>query len=320
MAHGRALAEGQRPALSSTHMAIPDFQSVMLPLVRAASDGQEHVFGDLVAHLADEFHLTAAERAQLLPSGGQQLFRNRVGWARFHLVKAKLLDATRRGVVRITERGLRTVASPPRRIDIPFLMQFPEYQEFRAAAAPEEPDEPPATEQTQTPEEAIDAAYIRKREALVSELLERIRGSSPDFFEALVVRLLVAMGYGGSIRDAASVRGKPGDEGIDGVIKEDKLGLDIIYVQAKKWENTVGRPQIQQFAGALHGQRARKGVFITASTFSRDARDYVAHIDPRIVLIDGHELAELMIDHNVGVTLERIYELKRVDSDFFLEE
>jgi restriction system protein len=166
----------------------------------------------------------------------------------------------------------------------------------------------------------MDRAYKSRREALALELLDRIKGASASFFESLVVKLLVTLGYGGSIQDAASVVGKSGDEGIDGIIKEDRLGLDVIYVRAKKWDGSVGRPAIQQFAGALHGQRARKGVFITTSTFTKEARDYVAHIDPRIVLIDGHELASLMIDHGVGVTLDRVYELKRVDSDFFEEE
>jgi restriction system protein len=297
-------------------MPIPDFQTIMLPLLRQTSNGQEHLFRDLVAALEDEFHLTPEERAEMLPSGGQRLFRNRVGWARFHLVKANLLDAPRRGIVRITDRGRQVLAQNPSRVDMSLLSGFAEYREFRAAAGSSDDGETDVRpDETQTPEEAIEAAYARHREALASELLERIRSGSPGFFEELVVRLLKKMGYG----DAASVTGRSGDEGIDGIIKEDRLGLDVIYVQAKRWENTVGRPQIQQFTGALHGRRARKGVFITASAFSREARDYVEHIDPRIVLIDGHELAELMIDHNVGVSPETSYELKRIDSDFFLE-
>lgn len=222
----------------------------MLPLLRAASGGQEHRFGDLVERLADEFQLNADERAELLPSGGQQLFRNRVGWARFHLVKAGLLEAPRRGVVFITERGGSTLASPPPRIDISYLMRFPEFREFRRSSGPSDDEVAPSeTRDAQTPEEAIEAAYIRKREALVSELLERIRGSSAEVFESLVVRLLVAMGYGGSIRDAARVVGRTGDEGIDGVIKEDKLGLDVIYVQARSGRTLLAERRFNSSRG-----------------------------------------------------------------------
>jgi restriction system protein len=301
-------------------MSIPDFQTLMLPLLRKTADGQEHDIRDVTKTLADEFHLTPEERSQLLPSGRQPVFNNRAHWARTHLVKAGVLEAPRRAFIKITARGQHILTSPPTRLDMAFLAQYPEYQEFREATT--EPAAPavPEPSAAKTPEEAMESAYQVTRDALALELLEHLKAARPSFFESVVVRLLVAMGYGGSIEDAASVVGQSGDQGIDGIIKEDKLGLDVIYVQAKKWDNSVGRPHIQQFAGALHGQRARKGVFITTSTFTKDARDYVAHIDPRIVLIDGKELASLMIDFNVGVTSQRSYELKRVDSDFFVDE
>jgi restriction system protein len=303
-------------------MAIPDFQTIMLPLMQWVQDGKEHTSGEVIEALATAFKLTPEDRSELLPSGRQQRFNNRVHWARTHLAKAGLLSAPRRGVMQITDAGRELLASPPSRIDLNVLSRYPEFEEFRKATSVVEGGDggAPGVTVAQTPEEAMERAYQSKREAFAIELLDRIKAASPAFFESLVVQLLVAMGYGGSIQDAASVVGKSGDEGIDGIIKEDRLGLDVIYVQAKKWEAAVGRPVIQQFAGALHGQRARKGVFITTSTFSKEARDYVSHIDPRIVLIDGRELASMMIDHNVGVTQERVYELKRVDSDFFSDE
>jgi restriction system protein len=303
-------------------MTIPDFQSIMLPLLLLASDGEEHSISEAVSQLAHHFSLSDEDQAELLPSGQQPLFYNRVGWARTHLKKAGLLQDPRRGYFRITQRGQEVLDSKPARIDLRFLRQFPEFREFREGGR-----EPKNTDQTEveleglTPEEILEEVYQRMRQDLADELLEYVLGSSAGFFEKLVVELLVAMGYGGSRRDAARAVGRSGDEGIDGIIDEDRLGLDTIYIQAKKWNQNqpVGRPEIQKFVGALQGKRARKGVFITTSRFTTEAREYAGMIDTKVVLIDGERLAALMIDHGVGVSPLTQYEIKRVDSDYFGE-
>ena len=297
-------------------MAIPDYQTVMLPLLRFLKDAKEHSIGEVVDALADEFNLSAEERQQLLGSGQQTVIRNRAGWARTYLKKAGLIASTRRGYFCITERGQSVLASKPERIDVKYLEQFPEFVAFRELRH-ERPDEAPGDA---TPEEALDAAYSRLRLGLEAELLDQVKSASPSFFERLVVELLVRMGYGGTLRDAGQAIGKSGDGGIDGIIKEDRLGLDVIYIQAKRWDSTIGRPEIQKFAGALQGHRARKGVFITTSSFSPDALEFASRIDSKIVLIDGAVLAKHMIDHNVGVSLSRSYEVKKIDSDYFTEE
>lgn len=303
-------------------MAIPDYQTLMLPLLEHLGDAKEHAFRDAVDALADRFELTEEERQQLLPSGQSPLLRNRVGWARTYLVKAGLAERVRRGSFRITERGLSVLASKPPRVDVTFLQQFPEFRAFRELRheRSEQPAENHEESRSETPEEALDSAYERLREELESEVLEQVKNTSPAFFERLVVDLLVRMGYGGSLRDAGQAVGRSGDGGIDGIIKEDRLGLDLIYLQAKRWEATVGRPEIQKFAGALQGHRARKGVFITTSGYSSDATDYVSRIDSKVILIDGAMLAKLMIDHGVGVSSTRAYELKKIDQDYFTEE
>lgn len=302
-------------------MPIPDYQSIMLPLLKFAGDGQEHSLRETIEAIADEFDLTDQERSELLPSGQQSVFDNRVGWARTYMKKAGLLETTRRGYYRITERGQEVLRRYPPKIDTTFLKQFPEFIEFQKATRPKSDEiESQESNETQTPEEALEAAYQKMRQGLAAELLQMIKERSLTFLERLVIDLLVKMGYGGSRKDAGEAIGRTRDDGIDGIIKEDRLGLDIVYVQAKKWDGPVGRPEIQRFAGALQGQRARKGIFITTSTFSQDALDYVSRIDSKIVLIDGSRLAQLMIDYNVGVTLVSLYELKRVDSDYFTEE
>jgi restriction system protein len=303
-------------------MAIPDYQTLMLPVLEILSDGEEHNIGDVVDALSLRFKLSAEDREQLLESGQQTVIRNRAGWARTYLKKAGLISATRRGHFRITERGLSTLESRPNRIDAKFLERFPEFVEFvnlRHEKTEEQPesDAPPVLS---TPEEALESAYNQLRADLEVDVLDQVRSASPSFFERLVVELLVRMGYGGSLRDAGQRVGKSGDGGIDGIIKEDRLGLDVIYIQAKRWEAAVGRPEIQKFAGALQGVRARKGVFITTSSFSNDATEFVARIDSKIVLIDGVTLSRYMIDHNVGVSTSRSYEVKKIDSDYFAEE
>lgn len=304
-------------------MAIPDYQTCMLPFLRYLSDGTEHTLRDAEDSLAEHFKLTPAERAELLPSGQQGIFKNRIGWARTYLKKAALLESPKRGVFKITERGLKTLASSPSRIDVKYLEQFPEFIEFRDASKPENGANTVAVNELPqsktTPEEAIEVALQGLREQLAAELLTRILACTPTFFEQLVVELLVKMGYGGSRRDAGERIGQTGDGGIDGIIKEDRLGLDTIFIQAKRWQGSVGRPEIQKFVGALQGQRAKKGVFITTSTYTAEAADYATRIDTKVVLIDGKQLAGLMIDFDVGVAPAATYVVKRIDSDYFEE-
>jgi restriction system protein len=301
-------------------MAIPDYQTVMLPLLKFLGDGGEHSLREAIDGLADEFALTEAERTEMLASGQQAIFNNRVGWARTYLKKAGLLESTRRAFFRITDRGKKVLAGAPSRIDVNFLEQFEEFVQFRSIRREKSHSEEAVADVTdQTPEESLESAYQKLREGLASEILQITKSCSPTFFEQLVVDLLVKMGYGGSRREAGQALGKSGDGGIDGIIKEDKLGLDIIYIQAKRWDGSVGRPEVQKFAGALQGQRAKKGIFITTSAFTKDATDYAAFIDSKIILIDGARLAEFMIDHGVGVATQATYEIKRIDSDYFTE-
>jgi restriction system protein len=295
----------------------------MLPLVQFASDQQEHTTREAVRALADTFHLSEPERAQLLPSGQQPVVDNRVNWAVSYLTHAGILERTRRGVFRIMPRGMQALQQRPSRIDIKFLSQYPEFNEFKEGSRKDrnghQPSEPLEPAVQQTPEELLEYGYQRIRQELAQELVARLKTCPPTFFERLVVELLVKMGYGGSRKDAGQAVGRSGDEGIDGIIKEDRLGLDTIYIQAKRWQGVVGRPEIHRFAGALLGQRAHKGIFITTSEFSREARDYASNIDSKIVLIDGEQLAQMMIDHDVGVSRASVYEIKKIDSDYFAE-
>jgi len=304
---------------------IPDYQSLMLPILRLVSDRQEHKYRDLIEKLATEFQVTDEERKELLASGNQAIFDNRVGWAKTYLKKAGLLDSPKRATFVITQIGLDTLKKNPDRVDAKYLRQFPAFLEFQNASRNDNETEEETTViavSEQTPEENLDKAYQRIRKSLASELLQNVVDLSPTFFERLVVELLVKMGYGGSIKDAGKAIGKSGDEGIDGTIKEDKLGLDIIYIQAKRWKpgNVVGRPELHKFVGALAGQGAKKGIFITTSNFTKEALDYTPKNETKIVLIDGEQLAQLMIDYNLGCTTQQTYELKKIDSDYFGEE
>ncbi len=301
-------------------MSIPDFQSIMRPLLELASDGKEHSLSDAREQLSKTFGLTEDEKKALLPSGRQATFTNRVAWARVYLGQAEALETPRRGHFRITKRGKELLQLVPEKIKIKDLERFPEFVEFRTSKDHPGDAAHAAEEEGQTPEELLETAYVRFRSNIGSELLTRVKASSAQFFEHLVVELLLKMGYGGSRKEAGEAIGKAGDEGIDGIINEDRLGLDVIYIQAKKWEGSVGRPEVQKFVGALHGKRAKKGVFITTSSFSADATDYVARIEPKAVLIDGRLLAELMIDFDVGVTPVSVYQTKKIDSDYFSEE
>jgi restriction system protein len=272
-------------------MAIPDYQTCMLHLLKVASDGVEHTLKEVIPTLANIFQLTEAERVELLPSGQQAVFNNRVAWAGTYLKKAGLLTAPRRGVFIITDRGKGVLARNPSKINLKLLEQFPEFLAFKAKAkglSEDDQVQPTVLNALETPLESLETAYQKIRGELRNELLDRLKSEVPAIFERVVVALLVKMGYGGSRADAAQAIGKSGDEGLDGIIKEDRLGLDIVYVQAKRWEATVGRPEIQKFAGALHGQHATKGIFITTSEFSRDADEYVSKIGSKIVLKTAH--------------------------------
>lgn len=298
---------------------IPDYQTVMLPLLRLLANGEELAMSKAVEAIAAEFSLSAEERQALLPSGTSTVIGSRVGWARTYLKKAGLVDSPERGFVRITPRGTTTLRSKPARVDVKLLEQFPEFMEFRALRHTDSPSVVPDVD-TSTPEEALEEAYEAIRADLQSELLQRVRAASPAFFERMVVELLIRVGYGGSIRDAGQAVGRSGDGGIDGIIKEDRLGLDLIYIQAKRWENSVASPEVHKFVGALAQRHARKGVLITTSSFTKDAREVVGHLESRVVLVDGPTLAGLMLDHNVGVSSTASYEIKKIDTDFFSEE
>jgi restriction system protein len=303
-------------------MAIPDFQSLMRPVLTIMADDQDHTRTDVREALAVQFELTDEELQEMLPSGRGKTFTNRVGWAVTYLYQTGLLTRPKRSIYRITSRGHQVLTENLDRVDLKVLAQFEELHEFRAkastgeskptAALAVEPDGP-----EQTPEEQMDAAYRLLRSALSAEVLERVKEQTPAFFEQLVLDVLRAMGYGGKDEAAVSRLGQSGDEGVDGVIREDELGLDLIYVQAKRWQNPVGRPEIQKFFGALHGKRASKGVFITTSTFTHEAVSYAESVTPRVILVDGRELARLMIEYGVGVARSRRYEIKRIDLDYF---
>lgn len=303
-------------------MAIPPYHAFLLPLLRIAGDGQEHRVYDCLEELASQFRLSAEELRELLPSGKQTVIYSRVGWAKTYLVKARLFESPSRGKFIITDRGREVLRAEPDQIDSHFLEQFPEFLEFKSAQRPpatgnSEAAEQISSEETLTPEEALDTTYQLLRRSLAQDLLERVKTSSPRFFEKLVVDLLLAMGYGGSRKEAGHAIGRSGDGGLDGVIDEDRLGLDKVYVQAKRWEGTVGRPDVQKFAGSLEGAGATKGVLITTSDFSREARDYTERIQKRIVLVDGQKLTELMIDFDVGVATVSNYKIRKIDSDYF---
>lgn len=303
-------------------MAIPHYQTFMSPVLKHLSDGREHSLRETISALSDEFGLTDDERKVLLPSGKQPIVNNRVAWAVTYLRQAGLLENIKRGVFKITERGRRVLVDFPDGVDNRVLERFEEFQEFknRNKSNKEPTIRKPIEPRSETnPEETLETAYQELKDGLVLELLDAIKQCTPEFFEQLVIDVLIKMGYGGSRKEAGQAIGRSGDEGIDGIIKEDKLGLDIIYLQAKRWDGTVSRPEIQKFAGALQGQRARKGIFITTSQFSKEALDYVKNIDSKIILIDGRQLSELMIEYNVGVNTVAAYEIKKVDSDYFME-
>ena len=308
-------------------MPIPDYQTLMLPVLKTAANGETNVT-DCVGQLGPALGLSEADLSEMLPSGQQTVFSNRIHWARTYMAKAGLVRATRRGFFEATPRGREVLAENPTRIDNTVLARFPEFVEWRdrsRAIAPRQPNSAatqPPTATDSTPTERIEVAYQEIQDDLQSELLDRVLRLTPALFERLIVDLLVAMGYGGNRADAGRAIGGAGDGGIDGIIKGDPLGLEIVYLQAKRYQrdNSVGRPEVQAFAGSLDGVRATKGVFVTTSTFSSQAREFVDRIAKKIILIDGEELSRLLIEHNVGVRTSNTYQLKKVDEDFFSDE
>lgn len=303
-------------------MSIPDFQSVMRPVLAMVQDGVPLRLNELRERIAEVFQLTEEERKERLPSGHQTVINNRVGWARTYLNKAGLLTIPSKGMVQITARGREALANGPERISVAWLKQFPEFADFHTAK-PQMVDVlgvPEASVAETTPDEQLADAHQALMQSLADELLAQVRAGTPGFFEQLVVDLMIAMGYGGSRKEAGKATQATNDDGIDGIIKEDKLGLDVIYLQAKRWANTVHRPEIDKFIGALTRQRARKGVFITTSEFSAGAREAALSLDIKVVLIDGVELARLMVENNLGVSVKQVYEVKQLDSDYFTEE
>ncbi len=302
-------------------MPIPDFQSIMLPLLQLAKDYKIHSLRSASDTLAKEFGLSEKELSVKIASGPQK-FYDRLSWAKTYLKKAGLIKYPKRGFFQITEQGLDVFKEDIDKINIAYLKQFPEFVKFYMRSQSDDQEEIIVDEGELTPEEAFENAYQKIRNDLADELLEYVLSSSPDFFERLVVDLLVAMGYGGTQGAAARAVGRSGDEGIDGIIDEDLLGLDVIYIQAKRWkrESKVSRPQIQSFVGALQGKHSRKGVFITTSSFTKDAIEYIASIESKVVLINGERLANFMIDYDIGVSTKTEFQIKEIDSDFFEED
>lgn len=308
-------------------MPIPDFQSIMLPLLKFYSNGEERSTKDAINSLAEYFNLSEEELEELLPSKVQKIFYNRVHWALAYLKMASLIESNKRGYYKITSNGNKILKSNPPIINIKFLKTIPEYIEWtntfnkeKKLSTSENDTIDDVKDESLTPEESLEISFQKINDSLAHELLDKIKQMHPTFFEKLVIDLLVKMGYGGSINDAGKAIGKSGDEGIDGIIKEDKLGLDVIYVQAKRWEGVVGRPEIQKFVGALAGQGAKKGIFITTSYFSKDALEYNPKNETKIVLIDGEKLAKFMIEYDLAVTTVSNYKLKKMDLDYFGEE
>ena len=302
-------------------MPIPDYETMMLPLLKSAGDEKEHSVQESVEHISELFDLTDEERRETLPSRRQEtIISNRVRWASFYLRRAGLLESARRGHFKITARGIEVLESQPSKIDIKYLEQYPEFLSFKGLRKETQKSEVKELPVEKTPEELLEAGYRSIRRNLAQELLGQVKECSPGFFEKIVVELLLRMGYGGSGKDAGEAVGRTGDEGVDGMIKEDKLGLDAVYIQAKRWGGVVGRPEIHKFVGALQGKKARKGIFITTSSFTEDAAEYVSNIETRVVLIDGEKLTELMIDNDIGVSRLATYEIKKIDTDYFSEE
>ncbi len=307
-------------------MPIPKYEEMMLPFLQLLGDKKDHGLNEVYEHLYKVFDTTEEEKKALSPSGEDRVFPNRVRWAKLYLERAGLIEAPFRGTYRITQIGCNVLKEKPQQINVKYLTRFPDFVKFKFPKeenkiSSEIPRYKTEKNESLNPMELLENAYFKIKEELAEDLLRALKKASPMFFENIVVELLVKMGYGGSKKDAGQAIGRSGDEGIDGIIKEDRLGLDAIYLQAKRWEGTVGRPELHKFVGALKGQGANKGIFITTSSFSKDALEYASKIDsPKIVLIDGQKFAELMIEHGVGVSEVTCFEIKRIDRDYFAEE
>jgi restriction system protein len=300
-------------------MAVPAFQEMFLPFLQFLADGKEHRLSEVARHIADHFHLTDEDKSEMIPSGQSSKLSNRVGWGRTHLKFAGLIEPVQSGVYRITSAGQNVVKNPPENLNLKFLDTIPQHYEWFHTKKKETEVIVPRASEDDTPEERIESAFIELQRTLVADILAQLGRITWTRFEQVVLDVLVAMGYGGSRKEAAAVTQGGADEGIDGVINEDRLGLDVIYVQAKHWKGNVGRPEIQGFVGALAGKKATKGIFITRSAFNENAREYAAGLHEKLILIDGLRLAELMIEHGVGVDEEHTYRVKKIDSDYFEE-
>ncbi len=298
---------------------IPDFQTIMLPLLKAFQNGKEKTSKELREEMVSHFNISEDEQKEKIPSGKQPLYYNRVAWAIAYLKMADLISSPLRAVYTITEEGKKVLENPPEKITINFLKQFDSFSKNRNPEKDTELDDNNQIVE-KTPDELIEIGYKQVKNELSLQILNQIKDCSPYFFEKLVLDLLIKMGYGGSEMANGEVTPKGSDEGIDGIIKEDKLGLDKIYIQAKKWENCVGRPEIQKFVGALQGKRAKKGIFITMSTFTKEALEYAENLDVAVILIDGKKLANYMIENELGVSLKQNYKIFNVDTDYFIEE
>jgi restriction system protein len=307
---------------------IPTYEEIMLPLLKLLSDKKEHSLQEAHDALSTQFNLTEEEQRELLPSGQQPIFRNRLGWARTYMNKACLLESTKRAHFKITDRGTELLTENPKEITSEFLNRYQEFVDFRLFKKNKDSNistesinlsEYKNNDSNITPEETLEYAFQKLRAELAKEVLDVVKSCSPAFFEKLVVDLLIKMGYGGSRKDAGQALGKSGDGGIDGIIKEDKLGLDTIYIQAKKWENNVPVKEIRDFTGALASKKARKGIFITTSSFPQSVYDFVTQVEYKIVLIDGAQLAYFMIENNVGLSTTTEYHIKKIDTDYFEE-
>ncbi len=307
-------------------MSLPqNFQTIMLPLLELISDGTNHKMNDVTESLSKHFNLSEEEKKLQYPSGSAYIFQNKTRFARLYLLKAGLIEDPQRGFIKISKSGSEILSKKPPFIDVKFLEKLPKFIEFKKELKEKSKEKEEIVVEnkeieSQTPQELVEYGYQKIKEDLSSALLGLVKQSTPRFFENLVVELLLAMGYGGSRKDAGKAVGQSGDGGIDGIIKEDKLGLDVIYLQAKRWENVVGSGEIRNFVGSLVGQNANKGVFITTSWFTKDAIEFVKTITHKVILIDGEMLTQLMIEYNVGVSKEISYDIKKIDSDYFIEE
>jgi restriction system protein len=305
---------------------IPKYEEMMLPLLKYLADGQEHELSEMNNALAEQFKLTDEELRELLPSGRSPVFRNRIGWARTYLKKAGLITSPKRAHYKINDKGIALLKENPTEITSKLLTRYDDFVEFQSVKKDKKESGTSLqsalikNDTDQTPEESFEYAYQKLHSELAKELLEIVKTCSPDFFEKLVIELLIAMGYGGSRKDAGQAMGKSGDGGIDGIINEDKLGLDIIYLQAKRWDNAVPVKEIRDFTGALASKKAKKGIFITTSNFPKSVYEFVRQVEYKIILIDGERLADLMIEHSIGLSTVNTYHVKTIDTDYFEED